>query len=101
MRTVDIALTDCMTYWSPVVSVLIDLKIVSELFVSFLIQSSNSMSSAETKMELDNPDLSSSDSEHLPDTQPFDSQDPSFEQEKEEEEEIWGQLYPHCGTFPR
>ena len=43
--------------------------------------------------------------EDLPDTQPMDSQDPSFESEiskvKEEEEGVWGQLYPHSGTFPR
>ena len=53
------------------------------------------MTSDPTKMEL------SSDSEDLPDTQPFDSQDASLEQEKEEEESIWGQLFGHCGTFPR
>ena len=61
------------------------------------------MSSDPTKMELDNPEVEelSSDSEDLPDTQPFDSQDASLEQEKEEEESIWGHLFGHCGTFPR
>ena len=56
------------------------------------------MSSSPTKMVLE-----SSDSEDLPDTQPMDSQDPDFDVSKEskEEEDVWGQLFPYCGTFPR
>ena len=64
------------------------------------------MSSAPSKMVLDTTDKSpgsDSEEEDLPDTQPMDSQDPSFDVSKEEEEErgVWGQLFPHCGTFPR
>ena len=64
------------------------------------------MSSAPSKMVLDGPDHAQSpeeEEEDLPDTQPMDDQDPSFDVSKEEEEEkgVWGQLFPHCGTFPR
>ena len=63
------------------------------------------MSSSPSEMVLDAPVLSPDPDEDLPDTQPMDSQDPSFEvskEEKEEEEGTWGNLFPHCaGTLPR
>lgn len=40
----------------------------------------------------------SQDANSQPATQPLDG---SFDMESQEEEKAWGQLYPHCGTFPR
>jgi len=37
-----------------------------------------------------------------PATQPLDSSfDMETQSQREEEDGVWGQLYPHCGTFPR
>ena len=65
------------------------------------------MSSSPSEMVLDTSDpvQSPDPDEDLPDTQPMDSQDPSFEiskEEREEQEKTWGQLFPHLtGTLPR
>ena len=37
-----------------------------------------------------------------PATQPLDASfDMETQSQRDEEDGVWGQLYPHCGTFPR
>ena len=43
----------------------------------------------------------SQDTQSQPATQPLDMSDMEQASQCQEETGVWGQLYPHCGTFPR